>query len=249
LLKLCGLLLLVRDMSVSIEWMAHISMGKLTWKPKVFTVGGVYCIKANPNEFGFVAMTASKAWVPDVKSTQRPSLVGCEGYHKLKQVRNAMQAREMESSASTPKKSLFADEQTESQPPSKKQKPNTHGQTAKARENPQMFQIELRNSDDEPPTYVWLQRPIKHTDDIVMKLEDETVMNVMSFISSHGITVDDLTNKRAYGSSGEKNVWKFGNRFYKKDDGVFTRVGQQDDDRGDEDDVTVDPSELPDAEE
>jgi|AntRauTorckE5430_2_1112549.scaffolds.fasta_scaffold22449_1 hypothetical protein len=236
-------------MSVSIEWMAHISMGKATWKPKVFTVGDVYCVKVNPTEFGFVVMAAQRAGVNDLKSTQRPSLASCDGYLKLKQARNAAQALEMDPSSATPKKSLFADEQQESEPSAKRQKRVTHEKTAEARENPQMFKIELRCGDAEPSTYVWLQRPIKHTDDIVMKLESETVVNVISFISDHGITVDDLLNKRTYGSSGEKHVWKFGDRFYKKKGSAFTRVGHKCDEVEEDDDIPVDPSELPDVDE
>ena len=44
------------------------------------------------------------------------------------------------------------------------------------------------------------------------------VKAAFDFIAAHGLVAEDLSQKRAYGSSGQKGVWKFGDGMWRRTD-------------------------------
>ncbi len=60
---------------------------------------------------------------------------------------------------------------------------------------------------------------------LVVKACTEDITTMLKFIIASGVSVEAMSTKRQYGSSGEKHVWKFGSSFYnvsKHDDGTTT---------------------------
>ena len=118
-------------------------------------------------------------------------------------------------------------------------KRRTAVEIAELRENPEMFEVELPHEDGTSSTRVWFRRPIKPTDEIVVKLDDESITKLVEFIAERGVTRDELLEKRSWRGSGKKGVWTARKKLKGVNDG---RVAD-DSDVGDD----VDPLDLPDA--
>ena len=226
-------------MTARIEWAAIVSVeGCQAWKPKVVTVGDDKCVKLTPSDFGLVSVVATLNGVTGLKSKERPSLTNCKGYLALKQVRNRAQAKEIDPGSD--RKKLFDDEAVDD---NKKRKRSANA-VADLRVNPQLFAVDV--GIDGSYAEAWMQRPISSTDDIVVKADDESLSNVIKFIAKTEFDVSDLYARRAYRSSGEKGVWKFGDTFYVRDGKSYRKVAVPDNEVSDNDEDAVNVSELPD---
>jgi hypothetical protein len=212
-----------RGMSLRIQRVTTITHKRKVWKPKLITVDQTECIKLSPAEPGLCSIIASMAEL-NVSTSARPTLRNVDGFVELKRKRNLAQASELIEAPASSKRRLFNTTADEDTPPKKKVK-QTHDQLTRLRNNPSMFEVDV--SHDAP---VCFQRPIKHADDMIIRLDDESVKNAFEFIVNHGVGIDadDMFKKRAYRHSGEKGVWKFGNYFYTKDDDGLHRAPGQD---------------------
>ena len=64
--------------------------------------------------------------------------------------------------------------------------------------------------DERPALSITCVKPVHPCDEIAIKLEPDTIEQVVHFIRSHGIDQEDLIQRRAYATAEEKGVWKNG---------------------------------------
>ena len=243
-------------MAIKFEWTPQISIGDKVWVPTILTVGGDSCTRLNPYDYAFVSIVALAAGVASIKYKDRPTVGLLDGYTAIKRIRNAAQAVEMQPPA--PKRKLFGGDVDDC--PRNALPKRSHCDIAEQYRNPQMFKVSLPSQDGQSSTHVWLQRPIKATDEIVIKLDQDNLSNMIEFIVERGVTRELLCQKRTYGASGRKGVWKLRGKFWEVGKGVVPMLlhgtspsDDEDDDQvgraasHDQDDV-VGASDLPDVE-
>ena len=194
-------------MVLKIERAVSIRHGCAVWRTSAVNVDGTDYMKLLcSSSLGFINVLVDKAdldcgalW----KSKPKPTLTNVPGFIAMKTMRNECQAAELMGKPKT----LFDGEK----PRKSKSAKCTADQLADLRKNPSTFEVDLKNGKT-----VQLLRPVKVSDEIYVRVDEECLNNVNDFIIEGGFTVDALTQKRTYGDSGETGKWKYGKYYYKQ---------------------------------
>ena len=174
-------------------------------------IGADHCVKIEPSNAYLTAMLAGCAGLK-VDAVGKPSMTSCKRIADIMDIRNTAQANEIDPGRVKPKNNLFESQQADAVVRPRR----GSGQVTHMRDNPQLFRIDLPS--DDGVKHAWVQRPIRRADALVVRLDrdNESLTNVFTFIVSSGFSIDDVTSKRKYKSSGQSNVWKFGEKFYER---------------------------------
>jgi hypothetical protein len=226
--------------AVELSWTLSIKIGNQSWEPKdKITIGDDLYVNICVSDLKFVKIVVEASGIdmqfPKAKNT-RLSLRYTDGVQELLKLRNANQAVDMYASTSDepdPQR-LFGN----SAPDAKRQK-RTALEVASMREKPDVFLVELPDRNGVPGGVAWMKRPVNATDVLFIKADHDSLVNVFKFIVTCGISIESLTAKRAWGTSGVKDTWKFGGKYYTKtDDGThkYTRAPIRDHNDGDAED-------------
>ena len=160
-------------------------------------------------EDGFTRVIVEAAGLKESLKKQRPTIRHTDGYECLRKLRNEQQAADMvDPQEEQPQRRLFAAAKA------KRQKKRSAQDVAVLREQAAAMEVNLGHSDTSPSVLVL--RPVAQNDELYVKADDDNLTAVLEFILDQGVTSDDLLSKRAYRSSGNKGVWKFGKEFRKK---------------------------------
>ena len=68
-------------------------------------------------------------------------------------------------------------------------------------------------------------RPVNGGDDLKVKADHQSIMAVLRFIADQGVSIEALSQCRQYATSGERYVWKVGDRFYRRGRGCQMHCG------------------------
>ena len=158
------------------------------WRPQIVKLGDVECIRFAVYDTALVNVVASLAGFNIDKDDRkkRPTLNKVPGFIEIKDARNKAQALELHGPAQ-PRRSLFGTQEDDADKPSKAKKAaRTLGQLSDLRSNPELFDVKIGD------TVVCLQRPIKHTDVIVARLDDQNIRPVFKIILGDGFDMETL---------------------------------------------------------
>ncbi len=212
---------------VTIHRTVEIHCNGKKWRPDIVKVGDIDCVKIPPNDRTLVQIVAAICGIPlsqdDMK--KRPSLTNVEGFVKLQELRNQAQASELNPPQTKPQRRLFGSQEggnNNSKGKKAHRAKRSHQQMSDLRSSPQLFDIKVSDAEHDDK-FVCLQRPIKHTDMIVVKLDETNLYNCLGFVTKHGIEKESLFTKRAYQTSGQQGIWKYGKYMYSKKTGDVDR--------------------------
>ena len=68
-------------------------------------------------------------------------------------------------------------------------------------------------------------RPVNGGDDLKVKADHQSIMAVLRFVADQGVSIESLSQPRQNATSGEKYVWKAGDRFYRRGRGSQVHCG------------------------
>ena len=174
------------DAVAEIAWVPHVTVGQLTWKPKtIIDIGGEKFVQLKPADYGLVHLIAGMAHADIRDFGSRPTIANCQGLIELKVLRNTAQMEEMQAPADAAPGLFDSDELA---PSKKRQKLRRDGIS-----DPEAFTVVV---DEDSP--VVMKRPQRASEDLVIKLDEESLNNAFRFMLDHGIVGDNLQNRRQY---------------------------------------------------
>ena len=217
-----------------VSWTLSIKCGKIVWEPKKYiTIDShpyVNICAADLKLVKAVADAANAEIVWPKEKNARMTLRYTAGVMELLKIRNAQQAADMSATAidAEPPKRLFPIFASSAKRP----KRAALGDKS-LRDRPDVLLLAIPAVGGVGACDAWVQRPVNAQDALFVKADRESLNSVIGFVAASGITLDSLTAKRAWGTSGVKNKWKFGDKYYTKtDEGKYMNEGGD----GDEDD-------------
>ena len=163
------------DSAAEITWVPHVTVGQFTWKPtSIVEIGGEQFVQLKPADYGLVHLIAGIAKADMKELRTRPTIANCPGLIELKIRRNNAQMEEMRAPADAAP-GLFDEE--ELAPSKKKPKFRRDGIS-----EPEAFSVLV--GENSP---VVMKRPQRASEDLVIKLDAESLTNAFRFMLDHGI--------------------------------------------------------------
>ena len=202
-------------MNLEIERKVQIRCNGDIWWPLVVKLGDpmapIECIKFAPYDVQLVKLVASLSGIKltSEEKKQHSTIANLPGFIKLRDSRN----RAQELSGDKPCRSLFATSAADVAPKriNRLTKDKTTG-------DPELFDFEVEG------VTLSMQRPTKHNDVLVAKLDDDNVRSILEFLKTDGLDREILfVGKRKYKSSGQKGVHCFGKYKYESTDNGLKR--------------------------
>ena len=188
-------------MQVSINRFVVIECNARQWRPPVSRVGDVECVAFHPHDKNLINIVASMGGIEFDREERKASksICGVIGFDMLRELRNQAADAERVEEEQPVRKQLFAVQV-------KRQK--TKKSDSDKSEKPAMLDVMVGGET------VVMQRPTKTSDVLVVRLTEEDLSRCFSYILSQEISKDAFFQRRAYGTSGQIGVWKYGKYYY-----------------------------------
>jgi hypothetical protein len=219
-------------MSLQVQKSIIATFANVAWRPKIerfelegqidegieLSSGKKMCACVN------LVVAMAEIEIPDKKGfwKQTPNLHKLKGYVELKSLRNAQQAEELAPSLTAVTRSLFGDEKSLTP----RAKHVTRAEALEMRQAPSFLKVNLAEGVD-----VFIKRPVRRDDNIIIKADEECIKNAIEFIVSKGVTLEELTAKRKYRAKTDTGVYTFGRYHYEKCEGRYIRSNKKKDKR------------------
>ena len=198
-------------MNLEIERKVQIRCNGNIWWPLVVKLGApdapIECIKFAPYDVQLVKLVASISGIEltSEEKKKHSTIADLPGFIKLRDYRNRAQELSETKKAG---RSLFAAAAADAAP--KRINLLTKDKTAG---DPELFDFEIDG------VTLSMQRPSKHNDVLVAKLDHDNVHSILEFLKTPGLDREILfVGKRKYKSSGQKGVHCFGKYKYESTD-------------------------------
>ena len=210
-------------MSVRIETCYQVKMDASTpWKVAMDSwklVEGEVFVKLKPYEQSFVQLVCHDLALELPKYKKKLSLANCEGFKALVKLRNDVAASLEQSEADAENaddaktESLFGKgDETEAGNKKIKKVPRMNAARLQSlREFPELMDVSIPGGSERPSLLITFIRPAHPCDEMCVKLEPDSIAQIVHFIRDQGVDADDLQNRRSYGNIGAApGVWKNG---------------------------------------
>ena len=200
----------LRAMPVTIEATYSVSLnGSIAWKigsDLIQKVGDDTFVKIKPYDQGLVRMLCGD--LLELPTRTRFTIAKCAGYQELMSLRNeAAQALARQDGAQSSGVALLFGVGKKKQ---KVRRLLNASRMKDLRDSPESCEVNVPGYDAAPALLISCVRAVHPGDELAVRLDQDTIEHVAMFIRSRGVSLDDLTSSRAYGSEGAKGVWRMG---------------------------------------
>ncbi len=214
-------------MPVVVEAAFEIQMdGSPTWRvatDRLKRIDDQWFIKVRPWDRSFVALVTHDLFKLPPTKTGRLSLAGATGSKALLKLRNdAVCDQDKTTDTQDAAAEALFEAPDENGKRSKKPRMNA-ARLQELREAPEIFEFTIPGADGRPALAISAVRPAHPCDELCIKLDADTVEQMVHYIRSEGVEVDDLISRRNYGAE-EKGVWRNGSA------GLVRKLQQESDD-------------------